>query len=90
MARATRRSLAPLAVDVGRIEQHDAVVDGLADRRDRLVVVSATVGLRHPHAAKALRGQDQSGGAELAASYDILSHGPLPGHAVARTSRERR
>ena len=41
-------------VDVGRVEEEDAQVEGAVDGGDRLVVVGHAVELRHPHAAQPL------------------------------------
>jgi hypothetical protein len=46
-------------VDVGRVEERDAEVQGPMDRRDRLGVVAGAVEVRHPHAAESQRGDAQ-------------------------------
>ena len=46
-------------VDVGRVEQVDAELQRVLDRRDRLALVQASVKLRHPHATQPLGRHDE-------------------------------
>src|SRR6202035_3692399 len=58
------------AVDVGRVEQRDAQVQGTVDGRGGLLVIPRAVELRHAHAAQALARYDQA----LTAECDGFCH----------------
>jgi hypothetical protein len=47
-------------VHVGRVEEVDAKLERVLDRRDRLALVLTSVELRHPHAAEPFGRHDES------------------------------